>query len=60
MINDVYNGYGKAENIPYEMLLNASQCCEIYVEDKHLNHEIGARCKLINEELERRQMEAKR
>lgn len=54
MINDAFYGFDCIEDIPDEVLINASQCCDIYV-SKGLNHETGARCKLIYAELERRQ-----
>lgn len=54
MINDAFYGYSSIEEIPYEVLMNASQCCDIYV-GKGLNHETGARCRLIYQEIERRQ-----
>ena len=56
MINDALFGYDCIEDIPDEVLLNASQCCVIYI-GKGLNHETGAKCKLIYKELERRQAE---
>lgn len=54
MINDAFYSFNNIEEIPDEVLINASQCCDIYV-GKGLNHETGARCRLIYEELERRQ-----
>lgn len=54
MINDAFYSFNSIEDIPDEVLINASQCCDIYI-GKGLNHETGARCKLIYEELERRQ-----
>lgn len=54
MINDAFYSFNGIEEIPDEVLINASQCCDIYV-GKGLNHETGARCKLIYAELERRQ-----
>ena len=54
IINDAFLGYDDITHIPDEVLIGASQSCDIYV-GKGLNHETGARCKLIYEELERRQ-----
>lgn len=54
IINDAFFSCGgHVENIPYEMLVNAAECAEIYL-SKGLNHETGARCHLIFEELRRR------
>lgn len=53
-ITDAFYGYGGLANIPYEVLVGASQCGELYMR-KGLNHEIGSQVKLINEELENRQ-----
>lgn len=55
VINDAFLGYDCIEDIPDEVLIGASQSCDIYV-GKGLNHETGARCKIIYKELERRQM----
>lgn len=54
IINDAFFGYKDITEIPDEVLVNASQCCDIYL-GKGLNHETGARCELIYEELKRRQ-----
>lgn len=54
IINDAFFSCGgHVENIPYEVLVNAAECAEIYLA-KGLNHETGARCHLIFEELQRR------
>ncbi len=54
IINDAFFSCGgHVENIPYEVLVNAAECAEIYLA-KGLNHETGARCHLIFEELRRR------
>lgn len=55
IINDAFLGYDSIEEIPDEILIGASQSCDIYV-GKGLNHETGSRCKLIYKELERRQI----
>lgn len=58
IINDAFFSCGgHVENIPYEVLVNAAECAEIYL-DKGLNHETGARCHLIFEELRRRAVQA--
>jgi hypothetical protein len=54
IINDAFFSCGgHVENIPYEVLVNAAECAEIYL-SKGLNHETGARCHLIFEEMRRR------
>ena len=53
MINDSFLGYGTIHEVPDDQLLNAADCCEIYL-NKGLNHATGARCKLIAEEVDRR------
>lgn len=53
MINDSFLGYDTIHEVPDEQLLNAADCCEIYL-NKGLNHATGARCKLIAEEIDRR------
>lgn len=54
IINDAFFSCGgHVENIPYEVLVNAAECAEIYLA-KGLNHETGARCQLIFKELQRR------
>lgn len=53
MINDSFLGYDSIHEVPDEQLLNAADCCEIYL-GKGLNHATGARCKLIAEEIEKR------
>ena len=54
MINDAYFGYDDIHDIPDDVLTNACECCEIYVNKKHKNHEIKPRCRLLWEEQERR------
>ena len=54
MINDAFFTYSTVFEIPDEVLINACECCEIYVNKKHKNHEIKPRCRLLWEELERR------
>lgn len=54
MINNAYLGYHSEHEIPYEVLVNACECCEIYVHKKHQNHEIHPRCERLWGELERR------
>ena len=54
MINDAFFSYDNIREIPDEILIQASQCCEIYT-NKGLNHETGAKCKLIFAEVQRRQ-----
>ena len=54
MINDAYFGYTNIHEIPDDILTNACECCEIYVNKRHHNHEIKPRCKLMWEEQERR------
>lgn len=54
MINDAFFTYNTVFEIPDEVLINACECCEIYVNKKHKNHEIKPRCKLLWDELERR------
>lgn len=56
MINDAFYGYGSVRDIPDEELISASQCADLYLA-KGLNHETGARCEIIYEELKRRQRE---
>lgn len=59
IINDAFFSCGgHVENIPYEVLVNAAECAEIYLA-KGLNHETGARCHLIFEELRRRATQTK-
>lgn len=53
-ITDAFYSYGELCKIPYEILVGAAQCGELY-RRKGLNHEISVQVKLINEELERRQ-----
>lgn len=55
IINDAFLGYDSIEDIPDEILIGASQSCDIYI-GKGLNHETGSRCQLIYRELERRQV----
>lgn len=54
MINDSYVDYHNLAEIPDEKLINACECCEIYVTKKHLNHEIRPRCEQLWKERERR------
>lgn len=54
MINDAFFSYHNVHDIPNEILINACECCDIYINKKHKNHEIKPRCKLLWEELERR------
>lgn len=54
MINDAFFSYHSVHEIPQEILVNACECCDIYVYKKNRNHEIKPRCKLLWEELERR------
>lgn len=54
MINDAFFGYDNIHDIPDEVLTNACECCEIYVNKRHKNHEIRPRCALLWEEQERR------
>lgn len=54
MINDAYFGYNDIHEIPDDVLTNACECCDIYVNKKHKNHEIRPRCKLLWDEQERR------
>lgn len=54
MINDAFFGYDDIHDIPDEVLTNACECCEIYVNKRHKNHEIRPRCALLWEEQERR------
>lgn len=54
IINDAFfSCNGHVEDMPYEVLVNAAECADIYIK-KGLNHETGARCKIIYAELERR------
>lgn len=54
IINDAFfSCNGHVEDMPYEMLVNAAECADIYLK-KGLNHETGARCKIIYAEMERR------
>lgn len=54
MINDAFFTYHSVCEIPDEVLINACECCDIYVNKKHKNHEIKPRCRMLWEELERR------
>lgn len=54
MINDAFFGYNDIHDIPDEVLTNACECCDIYVNKRHKNHEIRPRCALLWEEQERR------
>ena len=59
MINDAYLSYASVHDIPEEILINACECCEIYVNKRHLNHEIHPRCKVLWKERERRAISKK-
>lgn len=54
MINDAYFCYESVDKIPDDILLNACECCEIYVNKRKKNHEIRPRCELLWAELEHR------
>lgn len=54
MINDTFLGYNNVHEVPYENLIVAIEGCDIYT-SKGYNHEIGARCKILCEEFERRE-----
>ena len=43
MINDAFFGYENIHEIPIDVLTNACECCEIYVNKRHKNHEIRHR-----------------
>lgn len=60
MINDAYLSYSTVQEIPDEKLINACECCEIYVNKKHLNHEIHPRCEVLWAERERRALIVKK
>lgn len=53
MINDSFLGYDSIDLVPDDLLLNAAECCKIYL-DKGYNHLTGTRCKIISEEINRR------
>lgn len=57
MINDAFFTYHSVCEIPDEVLINACECCDIYVHKKQKNHEIKPRCRMLWEELERRSVE---
>jgi hypothetical protein len=57
MINDAFFGYENIHEIPNDVLTNACECCEIYVNKRHKNHEIRPRCELLWREQERRSVE---
>lgn len=57
MINDAYFCYQDIADIPDDILTNACECCEIYVNKRHKNHEIRPRCEKLWNELERRAVE---
>lgn len=57
MINDAFFGYENIHEIPIDVLTNACECCEIYVNKRHKNHEIRPRCELLWREQERRSVE---
>lgn len=54
MINDAFFSYPTIHEIPDEILINACECCDIYVNKKNKNHEIRPKCLLLWEERERR------
>lgn len=54
MINDAFFGYPTIHEIPDDILINACECCDIYVNKKNKNHEIRPKCLLLWEERERR------
>lgn len=54
MINDAYFCYESIEDIPEDILLNACECCDIYVHKRNKNHEIRPRCEILWKELEDR------
>lgn len=54
MINDAYFGYNDISEIPDEVLTNACECCDIYVNQKGRNHEIKPRCVRLWKEQENR------
>lgn len=54
MINDAYFCYESIEDIPEDILLNACECCDIYVHKRGKNHEIRPRCEILWRELENR------
>jgi hypothetical protein len=47
MINDAFFSYHSIKEIPEEILINACECCEIYVNKKQKNHEIRPKCLLL-------------
>jgi hypothetical protein len=47
MINDAYFCYDSIEDIPDDILLNACECCDIYVYKRNKNHEIRPRCERL-------------
>lgn len=57
MINDAYFCYQDITDIPDDILTNACECCEIYVNKRKKNHEIRPRCEKLWSELERRAVE---
>lgn len=54
MINDAFFGYDSIHEIPDDILINACECCDIYINKKKRNHEMKPRCEMIWKELERR------
>lgn len=54
MINDAFFGYDSIHEIPDDILINACECCDIYINKKKRNHEMKPRCEMIWRELERR------
>lgn len=54
MINDAFFGYNSIHEIPDDILINACECCDIYINKKKRNHEMKPRCEMIWKELERR------
>lgn len=57
IINDAYFSFKSISELPDDILINACECCEIYVNKRHRNHEIRPRCDILWQELERRAIE---
>jgi len=47
MINDAFFGYNSIHEIPDDILINACECCDIYINKKKRNHEMKPRCEMI-------------
>ena len=47
MINDAFFGYDSIHEIPDDILINACECCDIYINKKKRNHEMKPRCEMI-------------